>query len=95
MIFSLQTKTHVLLLQRMRTSCHDLPPNKLDHQELDKSGKIDPTTGGNFAINKRYTEQQIAYAPKQAETGVSIQEVSVLVWTLKIDKIYLVINLHA
>jgi putative transposase len=27
-------------------------------------------------MKKRYTEQQIAYALKQAETGVSIQEVT-------------------
>jgi len=26
-------------------------------------------------MKKRYTEQQIAYALKQAETGVSVQEV--------------------
>ena len=29
-----------------------------------------------FAMKKRYTEQQIAYALKQSETGVSIQEVT-------------------
>jgi len=43
---------------------------------MENSGKINYSEGGEFAMKKtKFTEEQIAFALKQAETGTSVQEV--------------------
>lgn len=46
------------------------------HLKVENSGKIDPLKEA-FAMKKtKYTEEQIAFALKQAETGTPVQEVT-------------------
>lgn len=46
------------------------------HQKVENSGKID-LEEEDFAMKKtKYTEEQIAFALKQAETGTPVQEVT-------------------
>ncbi len=46
------------------------------HPKVEFSGKIAFPKGGDFAMKKtKYTEEQIAFALKQAETGTPVQEV--------------------
>jgi putative transposase len=46
------------------------------HPKLEFSGKIAFLKGGDFVMKKtKYTEEQIAFALKQAETGTPVQEV--------------------
>jgi hypothetical protein len=48
-------------------------PNFLDIAELENSGKLDE---GEFAMKKsKFTEEQIAFALHQADTGTSVEEV--------------------
>ena len=53
--------------------CYWPHPNKLDIWELENSGE---TTPRSFAMKKsKFTEEQIAFALHQAETGTNVEEV--------------------
>jgi putative transposase len=48
----------------------------LDHKQLEFFPKIIKIEVGGKTMKKRYTEQQIAFALKQAECGIAVEEVT-------------------
>ena len=68
----------MLLLIPFVEECHrgDVAPGKPKRREVEISGKFEALTGRRFVMKRsRYTEEQIAFALKQAELGTAVAEV--------------------